>query len=207
MTAPLVLNDVISADYSLWLAVLIGIGMGFFLERAGFGSAKKLAGQFYLHDMTVFKVMFTAIVTAMTGIYLLSSTGFLDLGQVSMVGTFVWPQVIGGLILGVGFVVGGYCPGTSAVACATGKLDAMVFAGGIITGMFVFGELYPFLQGFVDSSPLGKQTLYGYFNIPYGVVVLFVIAMALGGFWGATILEKKFAYLKPHDKPDPSETP
>lgn len=197
MTAPLLLNDLIPADCTLWFAVLIGIGMGFFLERAGFGSARKLVAQFYLHDMAVFKVMFTAIVTAMVGIFLLSATDFLDLGQVSMVGTFVWPQVIGGLILGVGFVVGGYCPGTSVVACATGKLDAMVFVGGLIAGMLIFGEMYPAVQCFVDSSSLGKQTLYGFFHIPYGVVVLLVIALALGGFWGAAILEKKFAHLKP----------
>jgi len=201
MTAPFILNDVISVDSSLWLAILIGIGMGFFLERAGFGSAKKLAAQFFLYDMTVFKVMFIAIVTAMVGIFLLSSTGFLDLDQVSMVGTFVWPQVIGGLILGVGFVVGGYCPGTSVVACATGKLDAMVFAGGLIVGMFIFGEMYPSVQRFVNSSSLGKQTLYEYFNIPYGLVVLVVIAMALGGFRVAAIIEKKFAHLRPQEQP------
>ncbi len=201
MTAPLVLNDVISSDCRLWLAVLIGMGMGFFLERAGFGSARKLVAQFYLYDMSVLKVMGTAIVTAMVGIFLLSSTGFLDLGQVTMVGTFVWPQVIGGLILGVGFVVGGYCPGTSVVACATGKLDGMVFAGGMIFGMFTYGEIFPYVQCFADSSPLGKQTIYGYFNIPYGVVVLLVFAMALGGFWGATMLEKKFAHLKPQERP------
>ena len=201
MTAPLVLNDVISAGCSLWLAVLIGIGMGFFLERAGFGSAKKLAAQFFLYDMAVFKVMGTAVVTAMVGIFLLSSTGYLDLGQVSMVGTFVWPQMIGGLILGVGFVVGGYCPGTSVVACATGKLDGMMFAGGLVAGMFIYGEMYPSIQCFADSSPLGRQTLYGFFNIPYGVVVLLVIALAAGGFWGATILESRFARLKPQDQP------
>ena len=201
MTAPLILNDVIPADYNLWLAVLIGIGMGFFLERAGFGDAKKLAAQFYFYDMSVFKVMFTAVLTAMVGIFLLSSVGFLDLDQVSMVGTFVWPQVIGGLILGVGFVVGGYCPGTSVVAFASGKLDAMVFVGGLIAGMFIFGEMYPAVQGFADFSSLGKQTLYGFFHIPYGMVVLLVIAMALGGFWGASILENKFAYLKPQERP------
>ena len=201
MTAPLVLNDVIPAGCSLWLAVLIGIGMGFFLERAGFGSAKKLAAQFYLYDMAVFKVMGTAVVTAMVGIFLLSATCFLDLSQVTFVGTFVWPQVVGGVILGIGFVVGGYCPGTSLVACATGKLDGMVFAGGLIAGMFMYGELYPSLQCFADSSPLGKQTLYGFFNIPYGVVVLLVIALAAGGFWGAAILEKRFAHLKPPDQP------
>jgi len=202
MTAPLMLNDVIPAGCSLWLAVLIGTGMGFFLERAGFGSARKLAAQFYLYDMSVFKVMFTATVTAMVGIFLLSSTGYLDLGQVSLVDTFVWPQVIGGLILGAGFVVGGYCPGTSLVACATGKLDGMVFAGGLAAGMFVYGEMYPSLQCFADSSSLGKQTIYGFFSIPYGVVVLLVIALAAGGFWLATTLEKRFAHLKPQDQPE-----
>ena len=201
MTAPLVLTDVIPAGCSLWLAVLIGIGMGFFLERAGFGSSRKLAAQFYLYDMSVFKVMFTATVTAMTGIFLLSSSGFLDLAQVTFVGTFVWPQIIGGLILGVGFVVGGYCPGTSLVACATGKLDGMVFAGGLVAGMFMYGGMYPSLQCFADSSHLGKQTLYGFFNIPYGAAVLLVITLAAGGFWVATILEKRFAHLKPPDQP------
>ena len=201
MTAPLLLTDVISTGCSLWLAVLIGVGMGFFLERAGFGSARKLAAQFYLYDMAVFKVMGTAVVTAMVGIFLLSSTCILDLDHVTFVGTFVWPQVIGGLILGIGFVVGGYCPGTSLVACATGKLDGMVFAGGLIAGMFIYGKMYPSLQCFADSSSLGRQTLYGFFNIPYGVVVLLVIALAAGGFWGATILEKRFAYLKPPDQP------
>ena len=201
MSAPLVLTDVISVGCSLWLAVLIGVGMGFFLERAGFGSAIKLAAQFYLYDMAVFKVMGTAVVTAMAGIFLFSSTGFLDLGQVSMVGTFVWPQVIGGLILGVGFVVGGYCPGTSVVACATGKLDGMVFTGGLVAGMFMYGEMYPSIQCFADSSSLGNQTLYGFFNVPYGAAVLLVIALAAGGFWVATILEKRFAHLKPPDQP------
>lgn len=200
MTAPLVLTEAFPAGCSLWLAVLIGIGMGFFLERAGFGSARKLAAQFYLYDMAVFKVMGTAVVTAMTGIFLFSSTCFLDLDQVSMVGTYVWPQVIGGLILGVGFVVGGYCPGTSLVACATGKLDGMVFAGGLIAGMFIYGEMYPSVQCFADSSSLGKQTLHGFFNIPYGVAVLLVIALAAGGFRAVTIIEKKYAHLKPQDQ-------
>ena len=201
MTAPLLLNEVISAECTLLLAVFIGVGMGFFLERAGFGSAKKLSAQFYFHDMAVFKVMFTAVVTAMVGIFLLSATGFLDLDQVSMVGTFVWPQVIGGLILGVGFVVGGYCPGTSVVACATGKLDAMVFVGGLIAGMFIYGELYPAVQCFADSSSLGRQTLYGFFQIPYGLVVLLIIAVALVGFRVAAMLEKRFAHLKPQERP------
>lgn len=196
MNAPFVPNEIISADYSLVIALLTGFGMGFFLERAGFGSARKLVSQFYLFDMSVFKVMFTAIITAMTGIYILSSAGSVNLEQLSMVGTFVWPQIIGGLILGVGFIVGGYCPGTSAVACATGKIDGMAYAAGVLAGMFTFAEAYPTVQGFVDSSALGKQTLYGYFGIPYGMVVILVLLMAFGGFWGATVVEKKLAHWK-----------
>jgi uncharacterized membrane protein YedE/YeeE len=205
MNAPLLLNDVIPAQYELLCAVLIGFAMGFVLERAGFGSCRKLVSQFYLFDMTVFKVMFTAIVTAMTGVYLLSGAGQLNLEQLFMAGTYLWPQIAGGLILGVGFVVGGYCPGTSAVAAASGKLDALANMGGILVGMFCYGTLYPLLASFVNSSALGKQTLYGYFGLPYGLVVVAVILMAAGGFWGATWVEKKFAHLKPEGNPAASQ--
>jgi len=205
VNAPLLLNEVIPGEYGLLCALLIGFGMGFVLERAGFGSARKLVSQFYLFDMTVFKVMFTAIVTAMTGVYLLSSAGQLNLEQLYLAGTFLWPQVAGGLLLGVGFVVGGYCPGTSAVACASGKLDALANMGGILAGMLLYGTLYPLLAGFVTSSSLGKQTLYGYFGLPYGLVVVAVILMAAGGFVGATLVERKFAHLKPAEEPTAPE--
>lgn len=198
MTAPLV-PEIISADFSLVIAIITGIGMGFFLERAGFGSAKKLVSQFYLFDMRVFKVMFTAIATAMTGVYLLSATGFLAIENLSMVATFLPSQITGGLILGVGFVIGGYCPGTSAVASATGKIDGIVYMAGMIAGMLLFAGMYPSLETFLDSGGMGKVTLYGYFGLPYGAVVLAVIIMAIAGFAGATVIEKKFAHLKPEE--------
>lgn len=202
MTAPLLLNDVIPAGYELPMAIGIGLAMGVVLERAGFGSCRKLVSQFYLFDMTVFKVMFTAIVTAMTGVYLLSGAGQLNLEQLFMAGTYLWPQVAGGLLLGAGFVIGGYCPGTSAVAAASGKLDALANMAGILAGMFCYGTLYSLLDPFVDSSAMGKQTLYGYLGLPYGLVVVAVILMAAGGFWGATLVERKFAHLKPATEPE-----
>ena len=104
-------------EMSLILAFVLGTGFGFFLERAGFGSARKLAAQFYLYDMSVFKVMFTAIVTAMLGVTYLGWLGWLDLSLVYLVPTHLVPQIVGGLVLGVGFVVGGYCPGTSSGYC------------------------------------------------------------------------------------------
>ena len=108
MTAPLMSSGVLDPSYALPVALLIGIGFGFFLERAGFGSARKLVAQFYLTDLSVFKVMFTAIVTAMVGIVVLNRVGFLDVEELPLIGTYLVPMIAGGLILGVGFVVGGY---------------------------------------------------------------------------------------------------
>ena len=108
MTAPLMTTGVLDPSYTLPIALLIGIAFGFFLERAGFGSARKLVAQFYLTDLSVFKVMFTAIVTAMVGLTVLSRAGFLDMEQLPLIGTYLVPMIVGGLVLGAGFVIGGY---------------------------------------------------------------------------------------------------
>ena len=139
-------------EVSLIIAVVIGIGFGFFLERAGFGSARKLAAQFYFKDMAVFKVMFTAIITAMLGLFYFSWLGWIDLSQVYIGNTYLVPMLLGGFILGVGFVIGGYCPGTSAVACATGKIDGYFFAFGVMFGIFAFGEVFPWISDFFNGK-------------------------------------------------------
>ena len=100
MNAPFFKYGLFGDDVSLVIAFIIGIGFGFFLERAGFGSSKKLAAQFYFTDLTVFKVMFTAIITAMVGVYYLSVVGFVDLSLIYLTPTFLLPQVVGGVILG-----------------------------------------------------------------------------------------------------------
>jgi len=193
MTAPFFKYGMFGDEASLVLAFLIGIGFGFFLERAGFGSARKLVSQFYLNDLAVFKVMFTAIVTAMLGVTYLAWIGWLDLSLVYLVPTYLLPQVVGGLILGIGFVVGGYCPGTSVAATATGRVDGLVYVLGIFAGMFAFAELYPFLKGFYLSGSGEALTIPGTLGVPYGLVVFAVVLMAVGGFYGAGLLEKKFA--------------
>jgi hypothetical protein len=175
--------------------VLIGIGFGFFLERAGFGSATKLAAQFYFTDMTVLKVMFTAIVTAMLGVYFLSVVGFVDLSLVYLTPTNLVPQVVGGLLLGFGFVIGGYCPGTSCVSAATGRTDGWIFLGGIFAGILVFGEMFPLIEGFYHSTPMGQMTLAQLTGVPYGLLVFAVVVMAVGAFvaaeWGERVMAAK----------------
>jgi uncharacterized membrane protein YedE/YeeE len=175
----------------LIIATLIGIAFGWTLERAGLGSAPKLAGQFYLSDLTVFKVMFSAIVTAMLGAFWLSRLGVLDLSQVYIPETFLLPQLAGGLLFGVGFVVAGLCPGTSCVAAATGRGDGAMVMMGMFAGVLVTGLAFAPLRHFYESSARGSLTLPELLRIPYGVVVCAIVAMALIGFQVAERLERR----------------
>jgi hypothetical protein len=193
MSAPFYKYGWFGDEASLVLAFAIGIGFGFFLERAGFGSARKLVSQFYLDDLAVFKVMFTAIVTAMLGVTYLAWIGWLDLGLVFLVPTYWIAQVVGGLLLGVGFVVGGYCPGTSVASLATGRVDGLVYALGILGGSVVFAEAFPRLKGLYHAGELGTRTLPQALGVPYGLVVFAVVLMALGGFAGAEWVERRMA--------------
>jgi len=193
MSAPFYKLGAFGDEASLIVAFLIGIGFGFFLERAGFGSARKLVSQFYLNDLAVFKVMFTAIVTAMLGVTYLSWTGLLDLSLVYLVPTYWVAQVVGGLLLGVGFVVGGYCPGTSIVSTATGKLDGLVFVLGFAAGTLAFALAFPLVKGLYTAGDVGTKTLPQILGIPYGILVFGVVLMAVFGFMGASWVEKKMA--------------
>jgi len=173
------------------IAALIGIAFGWTLERAGLGSAPKLAGQFYLTDLTVFKVMFSAIVTAMLGAFWLSRLGILDLSQVYIPETFLLPQLAGGLIFGIGFVLAGLCPGTSCVAAATGHGDGVMVMLGMFAGVLVTGLAFAPLRDFYESTAHGSLTLPELLRIPYGVVVCAIVAMALIAFQFAERLEKR----------------
>ncbi len=172
-------------------ATLIGIAFGWTLERAGLGSAPKLAGQFYLTDLTVFKVMFSAIVTAMLGAFWLPRFGLLDLSQVYIPETFLLPQLAGGLIFGIGFVVAGLCPGTSCVAAATGRGDGAMVMLGMIAGVLVTGLAFAPLRDFYESTSRGSLTLPESLRIPAGVVVCVIVALALIAFQVAERLEKR----------------
>jgi hypothetical protein len=199
MNAPLFKFGLFNVDVSLIIAFVIGIGFGFALERGGFGNARILAAQFYFGNMRVLKVMFTAIVTAMLGVYYLSLIGFMDLSLVYISETYIVPQVVGGLILGFGFIIGGYCPGTSVVSFATGRLDGLMFLLGVMAGIFVFGEMFPLIENFYYSTNMGSLTLPKFFDMSYGLVVFFVVVMALGAFAAAEWAEKKFADRNPEN--------
>ncbi|MGE0713474.1 MAG: DUF6691 family protein [Planctomycetota bacterium] len=179
----------------------IGFLFGFVLERAGFGDARRLAAQFYLHEMRVLKVMFGAIVVAMLVLSWGDALVEVDLSRLAVNETYLTTGILGGLLLGAGFIVGGYCPGTSLVAAATGKVDGLFFVLGVLLGVFVFGETVDLYGAFYDQAGrLGNVTLPEVLGAPRTWVVLGVVLLALGAFAGAERAERAFAHLRPREE-------
>jgi len=193
--APLQFNYPVPEGLLLLFALLTGIAFGMFLEKAGFGNARKLVQQFYFTDMAMFKVLFSAIVTAMLGIYWLSYFGVLDITQIYINGTYVWPQVIGGVLFGFGFVLSGLCPGTSCVAVFTGKLDGLAVFAGMFTGLVLFAETEPLLKGAITFSSIGDISLYELFHMEYGVLTFLIACIAIVAFWFAGRVEERYSKL------------
>jgi len=177
-----------------WTYVLfgvIGFAFGYTLEMSGFGDSRKLAAQFYFTEMTVLKVMFTAIVTTMVLLFGAVGLGFLNFSQVWVNPTYLASGILGGLIMGFGFIVGGFCPTTSLASASTGKIDGMLFMLGGFVGAFLFGETEQyFTQWYNNAGYYGRLTLDQVFHLPIGVVVLLVVLMALFMFWGSEQLER-----------------
>ena len=182
-----------SSDWNLLAALLIGIAFGWVLERAGFSTSRKLAGVFYGYDFVVIKVFFTAAITAALGLLFLNFFGIFNFEDVWMPTTFLWPTIVGGIIMGLGFVFGGFCPGTSVCAAATGKLDALAFMGGIILGIFFYSFTYePLWETLRKSSKLGKVKIGELIGVNEGVAVLIFIAFGLFAFWLVDKIKKTY---------------
>lgn len=176
---------------SIVLPFFIGAAFGWALESAGLGDARKLAGQFYFRDFTVLKVIMSAIVTAMLGSFWLGRLGLIDLASFYVPETFLLAQGAGGLVFGVGFVLCGLCPGTSCVAAASGKGDGLATVAGLLVGVLLTGLAMPILEPLYTATPRGTFILPELLNVPYGVVVAGVTAMAIALFVGADLLERR----------------
>jgi uncharacterized membrane protein YedE/YeeE len=199
MTGPLYLYEVISFSTSLLVAIGIGFLFGFVLERAGFGDSRNLTSIFYFRDMRVLRVMFSALVTAMLGLVILNRFGLFDyalLLEYSLLQTYFWPQLVGGVLFGLGFLVGGYCPGTAIVGVASGKIDSLVFLIGMVFGIDIFAFGMPIWGSFYKSSDMGRITLWQYFGTSMETMALIITFAALGAFVLAWVAEKWAPYDK-----------
>jgi rhodanese-related sulfurtransferase len=187
--APFALDVTVGKFATYAIYVLIGMGFGASLEMAGFGYSTKLTAQFYLRDMTVFKVMFTAVLVSMVLAYGAVGLGLLDYDRIWIPPTYLIPGTLGGLLVGIGFIIGGFCPGTSVASLATLKKDAIFFLVGILGGIVLFGETSSSFGHFYNSTYMGRLTLPDVLGLPAGVTVLIVVVMGIFALWGAEQLE------------------
>ena len=121
----------------LILGLVFGLAFGFLLQKGGVAKYHVLIGVLLLRDFTVIKVMLTAILVGMIGIFTLQKAGLVKL---HVKPTRYAANVVGGLIFGVGFALSGYCPGTGAAALGQGNLDSIAMIVGMLAGSYLFAE-------------------------------------------------------------------
>lgn len=173
--------------------LVCGVLFGYVLENAGFGSPCKLTAQFSLRDWSVFKVMFTAIVVAATGLYVFELMGLLKVESVFVPTSLVMASAIGGLLVGGGFAIGGYCPGTSVVGFFSGRLDALVFIVGLLLGTWVFAGLYgPAIESVMAMWEVDTgDTFTDAWGVPQGAMIAILFVALIGVFYAGSWFERR----------------
>lgn len=161
---------------TLLIGFIIGCAFGAILFLGGASSYRKILGTLLLKDMTIIKLMLTAIGVGTLGVYLLDLGG---LANMSIKPAYLWGIVGGGAIFGIGWAVSGYCPGTCVVGTSEGKLDAIFTLAGALVGAFMFSLVFPTLDAWLlQNANFGKITLVDIIGIE-GVFLAIPFSLAL----------------------------
>ena len=161
--------------------LVTGIIFGFLLQKGRVIRYDKQLGALLLVDMTIVKFMFTTILVAMVGVYLLKDLGVVKL---AIKQTILGGNIIGGLLFGAGWALFGYCPGTSLGALGEGRWDAIWGILGMLVGAAVFAEAYPALKDSVLKwGVYGKITIPGILGINHWIVIAIIVIMGFVMFW------------------------
>lgn len=179
---PLIPNGIISGDWSYLFAFFIGVAFGLIMESSGFGSSRKIVGLFYGYDFTVLRVFFTATFIAMMGLLYFNYAELIDLSMIYFPVTYLYSAIAGGIIMGLGFILAGFCPGTGIVAASIGKIDAMVFLFGIFIGVFLFAEVFPLVKDFYYAKDLGKSRINEVLGLSRGMFAFLFVIVAVIAF-------------------------
>jgi len=174
-------------------ALATGLLFGFVLEQAGFGSPCKLTAQFRLTDWSVFKVMFSAIIVAAIGILLLQVNNTFGAQGFYVSEMYLWGTVLGAVLIGAGFAIGGYCPGTSVVGLGSGRIDGLLFMLGMVIGVWAFAGVYDsdFIQAAVTGAQVSARTVPELLGVSPWLVVAAMLLVLAGGFFAGRALEQR----------------
>jgi len=188
---PLIPNSIIDPSWNNVLALLLGMGFGFVLEASGFSSSRKIMGTFFGYDFVVLKVFFTAALTAIVGILYFNYLGIMDINLLYVHPTYVYSAITGGVMMGLGFALGGFCPGTSYSAVAIGKIDAIVYTLGLFIGIFIFSETYPLFKSLYLNKSMGPAMVYEPLGLSAELFTFLLVIVSLGVFVGASYIQKR----------------
>jgi len=160
--------------------LITGIIFGIFLQKAKVLRYEKQIGALRYKDMTIFKYMLSAIIVSMVGFYILKDINMLKL---SIKGTLIGANIVGGLIFGLGWGILGYCPGTAGGALGEGRFDALSGIAGFLAGGIIYSEIYPMLKdGFLKIGDLGKVTLADITGLNHWIIIIVLIIVFINVF-------------------------
>ena len=191
MIGSIISSGIVSAAWDNLFAVILGMGFGFALESSGFSSSRKIIGTFFGYDFVVVKVFFTAAIVASLGLLYFSYLGLVDFSTLYIQPTFLTSAIVGGIIMGIGFAMGGFCPGTSLCATAVGRIDGLVFFGGMFIGVFLFSESFPLFENMYYSGSQGAKMINTVLGISPELFTFFLALAAVGMFAGAGWVQKR----------------
>lgn len=191
MIGPLIPMDIIPEQWNNVIAVMLGMAFGFVLEGSGFSSSRKMVGLYYGYDFTVLRVFFTAAVTSAIGLAYFSYVGWIDMSMLYIHPTYVTAAIVGGLIMGLGFVTGGFCPGTSLCAVGIGKIDGIVFTIGLLLGIFIFSEGFNLWEGVYNGQFLGALKISDSLGISDNLFIFLFAIMAIVVFYVTTLIRRR----------------
>jgi len=191
MIGSVISSGMVSPAWDNLFAVILGMGFGFALESSGFSSSRKIIGTFFGYDFVVVKVFFTAAIVASLGLLYFNYLGLVEFRTLYIQPTFMTSAIVGGIIMGIGFAMGGFCPGTSLCATAVGRIDGLVFFGGMFIGIFLFSESFPLFENMYYSGSEGAKMVNTLFGISPELFTFLLVLAAIAMFAGAGWVQKR----------------
>ncbi|MGG7564991.1 YeeE/YedE thiosulfate transporter family protein [Rhodovulum sp. DZ06] len=142
------------------LAIVIGAAFGATLDRIGATNPNLIGRMLNFSNLHLMKTILLAIGTGSALMFGGQMIGLVDVGHMSVKTAYVG-VFIGGLLLGGGWALSGYCPGTGVCAAASGRKDALFFIAGGLLGAAAYMATYPAWKasGLLDAIGGGKVTL------------------------------------------------